>query len=163
MIQVFPLLTDVQQFLRVEERCIVALSNILRRQYWILLKPADPGFRLSEDKYWFYHLLAVLCWATCITCVWTTVICIKEAVRVLIIANTLFQQHKRQLYTWISPDDQYWNQTDYILCSWRWRSSIQSAKTRPRADCGSDYELLIAKFRLKLKKVGKTTRSFRYD
>ena len=41
--------------------------------------------------------------------------------------------------------------------------SIQSAKTRPGADCGSDHELLIAKFRLKLKKVGKTTRSFRYD
>ena len=45
----------------------------------------------------------------------------------------------------------------------RWRSSIQSAKTRPGADCGSDHELLIAKFRLKLKKVGKTTRLFRYD
>ena len=44
-----------------------------------------------------------------------------------------------------------------------WRSSIQSAKTRPGADCGSDHELLIAKFRLKLKKVGKTTRPFRYD
>ena len=42
-------------------------------------------------------------------------------------------------------------------------SSIQSAKTRPGADCGSDHELLIAKFRLKLKKVGKTTRTFRYD
>ena len=41
--------------------------------------------------------------------------------------------------------------------------SIQSAKTRLAADCGSDPELLIAKFRLKLKKVGKTTRSFRYD
>ena len=41
--------------------------------------------------------------------------------------------------------------------------SIQSAKTRPGADCGSDHELLIAKFRLKLKKVGKTTRPFRYD
>ena len=40
---------------------------------------------------------------------------------------------------------------------------IQSAKTRPGADCGSDHELLIAKFRLKLKKVGKTTRPFRYD
>ena len=52
---------------------------------------------------------------------------------------------------------------DYILCSQRWRSSIQSAKTRPRADCGSDHELLIAKFRLKLKKVGKTTRPLRYD
>ena len=52
---------------------------------------------------------------------------------------------------------------DYILCNKRWRSSIQSAKTRPGADCGSDHELLIAKFRLKLKKVGKTTRPFRYD
>ena len=40
---------------------------------------------------------------------------------------------------------------------------IQSAKTNPRADCGSDHELLIAKFRLKLRKVGKTTRPFRYD
>ena len=50
-----------------------------------------------------------------------------------------------------------------ILCSQRWRSSIQSAKTRPGADCGSDHELLLAKFRLKLKKVGKTTRPFRYD
>ena len=52
---------------------------------------------------------------------------------------------------------------DYILCSQRWRSSIESAKTRPGADCCSDHELLIAKFRLKLKKVGKTTRPFRYD
>ena len=51
----------------------------------------------------------------------------------------------------------------YILYSQRWRSSIQSAKTRPGADCGSDHEFLIAKFRLKLKKVGKTTRPFRYD
>ena len=44
-----------------------------------------------------------------------------------------------------------------------WRSSLQSAKTRLGADCGSDYELLIVKFRLKLKKVGKTTRPFSYD
>ena len=51
----------------------------------------------------------------------------------------------------------------YILCSQRWRSSIQSAKTRPGDDCGSDHKLLIAKFRLKLKKVGKTIRPFRYD
>ena len=62
-----------------------------------------------------------------------------------------------------SPDSQYRNRIDYILCSQRWRSSIQSAKTRLGADCGSDHELLIAKFRLKLKKVGKTTRPFRYD
>ena len=82
---------------------------------------------------------------------------------ILIIANTLFQQHKRRLYTWTSPNGQHPNQTDYILCSQIWRSSIQSAKTRQGADCGSDHELLIAKFRLKLKKVGKTTRPFRYD
>ena len=77
--------------------------------------------------------------------------------------NTLFQLHKRRLYTWTSADGQHRNQIDYILCSRRWRSSIQSTKTRPGADCGSDHELLIAKFRLKLKKVGKTTRPFRYD
>ena len=65
--------------------------------------------------------------------------------------------------TWTSPDGQDQNKIDYILCSQRWRSSIQSAKARPGADCGSDHELLIAKFRLKLKKVGKTIRSFRYD
>ena len=62
-----------------------------------------------------------------------------------------------------SLDGQHCNQIDYILCSQRWRSSIQSAKTRPGAYCGSDHELLIAKFRLKLKKVGKTTIPFRYD
>ena len=81
----------------------------------------------------------------------------------LAIANTLYQQHKRWLYTWASPNGHYWNQIDYILCSRRWRSSIQSAKTRSGADCSSDHQLLFAKFRLKLEKVGKNTRSFRYD
>ena len=81
----------------------------------------------------------------------------------MVIANILIQQHKKRLYTWTSPDSQHQNQTDYILCSQRWRSFIQSAKTRPGADCGSDHEVFIAKFRLKLKKVGKTTRPFRYD
>src|SRR5574337_1048036 len=80
----------------------------------------------------------------------------------LVIANSRFQQHKRRLYTWISSDGQHRNQIDYTLCSQRWRSSIHSAKTRPGADCGSDHELLIAKFRRKLRK-GKTTRPFRYD
>ena len=79
------------------------------------------------------------------------------------IANTIFQQHKRRLYTWASPEGQHQNQIDYIFCSQRWRRSIQSTKTRPGADCGSDHELLITKFRLKLKKVGKTDRAFRYD
>ena len=46
----------------------------------------------------------------------------------LVIANTLFQQHKRRLYTWTSPDGQLRNQIDCILCSQRWRSSIQSTK-----------------------------------
>ena len=81
----------------------------------------------------------------------------------LIITNTLFQQHERRLYTWTSPDGEHQNQIDYILCSQRWRSSIQSAKTRPGADCDSDCELLIAKLRYKLKKVGKTSRPFSYD
>ena len=64
---------------------------------------------------------------------------------------------------WSSYQGQHQNQIDYILCSQRRRSFIQSAKTRPGADCGSDHELLTAKFRLKLKSIGKTTRPFRYD
>ena len=80
---------------------------------------------------------------------------------------TLFQQHKRrqthQTHIWTSPDGQFQNQIGYILCSQRWRSFIQSAKTKLGTDCGSNHELLIAKLRIKLKKVGKTTRPFRYD
>ena len=64
---------------------------------------------------------------------------------------------------WTSPGGQHRNQIDYILCSQRWRSSIQTPKTGLGADCGSDHEQFIAKFRLKLKKVEKTTRPFRYD
>ena len=78
-------------------------------------------------------------------------------------ANTFFQQQRRRLYTWTSPDGRHHTQSDYILCSQRWRSSIETTKTRPGADCGSDHELLIAKFRLKLKKVEKTTRPLRYE
>ena len=81
----------------------------------------------------------------------------------LVITNTFFQQHKRRLYTWTLPDGQHRNQIDYILWSQRWRSLIQSAQTRLGSDCGSDHELLIAKIRLKLKKVGKTTWLIRYD
>ena len=76
----------------------------------------------------------------------------------LVIENTIFQQHRRRLYTWTSPDGQHQNQIDYILCSQRWRSSIQSAKTRLGADCGSDHEL-----QTETEKVEKTTRPFRYD
>ena len=56
-----------------------------------------------------------------------TEFCQENAV---VIANTLFQQHKRQLYTWTLPDSQYRNQIGYILCSQRWRSSIMSEKKK---------------------------------
>ena len=74
----------------------------------------------------------------------------------LIIANPLFH-NTRDDFT------HGHQQTVNILCSLRWRTCIQLAKTRPGADYGSDYQLLIAKFRLKLKKMGKTTKPFRYD
>jgi len=80
----------------------------------------------------------------------------------LVIANTLSQQHKRKLYIQTSPDGQYQNQIDYILCSRRWRSSIHTQQKR-------DQKLTMVQimnsllFRLKLKKVGKTIRSFTYD
>ena len=50
-----------------------------------------------------------------------------------------------------------------FLVAKKQRNPIQSAKTRSEADCSSDHEFFIAKFRLKLKKVGKTTSPFRYD
>ena len=62
-----------------------------------------------------------------------------------------------------SPYGQHQNQIDYILCSQRWRSYIQSGKTRPGAAYHSDHEFLIANLRLKLQKVGETTRPFSYD
>ena len=100
------------------------------------------------------------CWSP----MWNIAVCTRVCQEnALVITNTLFQQHKRRLYTWTSPDGRHQNQIDYILCSQKWRSSIQSAKIRPEADCGSDHEFLIAKFRLKLKKVGETTRPFMYD
>ena len=67
-----------------------------------------------------------------------------------VIANTLFQQHKRRLYTWTSPDGQYWNQTDRILCSQKWRSSIQSAKIRLGADCVSYHKLLYCQIQTEI-------------
>ena len=80
--------------------------------------------------------------------------------KALVIINTLFQQHERTLHVditgWSIPKSD-----DYILCSQRWRSSVQSVITRTGADCDSDHELIIAKFILKLKKLGNTTRPFR--
>ena len=82
----------------------------------------------------------------------------------LVIANTFFQQHKRRLYTWTSPDAQYRNQIGYILCNQRWRTSIQSEKNKTRswlAQIINSYcriQILI-----KSKKLWKTASPFRYD
>ena len=84
----------------------------------------------------------------------------------LVIANTLFQQHKRRLYTWTSPDGEQEIRLIIFLAAKDGEalySQQQKINKRLGADWGSDHELLIAKFRLKLKKVGKTTRPFRYD
>ena len=105
--------------------------NIWKFIVHILLKPGLENFE---------HYFASV-WDEC-NCV------VVEYSLALVIENTLFQQRKKRLYTWTSPDGQYWNQIDYMFCSQRWRSSIQSAKIRPGDDCGSDHEVLIAKFKL---------------
>ena len=94
-------------------------------------KESDTPERLSTPV---IAITGVIAWSTVIG--WSTVIDLgvqnKEGQRliefcqenVLVIANTLFQQNKRRLYTWTSPDGKHRNQVDYILCSQRWRSSI---------------------------------------
>lgn len=71
--------------------------------------------------------------------------------RKLTILNTCFKQHPRRLYTWKSPGDRYRNQIDFIIVNTRWRSSITNVKTFPGAECGSDHNLLLAKFTMKMK------------
>ena len=110
---------------------------------------------------WNLFLSISVCYSVYLECCFFFFFFCQE--NTLVIANTFFQQPKKWLYTWTSPDGQYQNQTDYVLCSLRWRSSIQSAHIRPGPDCGSHHELFTAKFRLKLKKVGNTTRPFGYD
>ena len=148
----------------------------LRSWNWtVLWRPIRPS-RTNTQKRCPFHYRGLECksrksgntWSNRQIWPWSTEWSRAKANRVLPkecigIANILFQQHKRRFYTWTSPDGRHWNQIDYILCSQRWRSSIQSAKTRLEADCVSDHELLIAKFRRKLKKVGKTTRPLKYD
>ena len=140
----------------------------------VLQRPIRPS-RTNTHNRCPFHFRGLECksrklsniWSNTQIWPWNTEWIRPKANRVLprehtVIANTLFQQHKRRFHMWTSPDGQSWNQIYYILCSQRWRSSIQSAKTRLGADCGSDHELLIAKFRLKLKKLGETTRPFSY-
>ena len=68
----------------------------------------------------------------------------------LMILNTLFKQHPRRLYTWLSPDGSHRNEIDYILVQKRWRSSFTSPKTYPEADCGSDHQLFVSTMEIKL-------------
>ena len=140
----------------------------------VLWRSTRP-FRTNTQKRWPFHYRGLECksrkwrntWSNRQIWPWSTELSKAKIIdfcqeNTLVVANTLFQQKKRKLYTWTSPDGQPQNQIDYILCSQRWRSSIQSAKTRLGADDWV-HELLIAKFRLKLNKVRKTTRPFRYD
>ena len=81
----------------------------------------------------------------------------------LIITNTCFKQPNRRLYTWTSPNGKHRNQIDFIVCSKRWRSSVLSVSTRPGADCGTDHQLLLATFRIKLRKNQELVKPTRYD
>ena len=78
-------------------------------------------------------------------------------------ANAMFDQPKRRLYTWTSPNQKYRNQIDYILCRNRWRSSVIKVKIIPGADCGSDHELIVAKVRVKLRKREKVKVEAKFD
>ena len=79
------------------------------------------------------------------------------------IMNTFFKQHPRRLYTWTTPDRKTRNQIDYIITQQRWRTSISSAKTYPGADCDTDHELLVADFKIKLKRIKRNPRPIRFD
>lgn len=67
----------------------------------------------------------------------------------MVITNTLFNHHKRNRYTWISPDGQVKNQIDFILISRKMKASVLDSKTRPGPDADSDHNLVVAKIRLK--------------
>ena len=81
----------------------------------------------------------------------------------LTITNTIFQQHPRRKYTWISPNGLVRNQIDYILIRSRWKSSIKIAKTLPGADISSDHQLLISDLRIKLKMAKSSPKPRRFD
>ena len=67
----------------------------------------------------------------------------------MVIANTLFKQHRRWLYTWTSPDGNRRNQIDYFCIHERWKTSVVNKKSLLGADCASDHELLLMSMRLK--------------
>ncbi|GFN81369.1 endonuclease-reverse transcriptase [Plakobranchus ocellatus] len=79
------------------------------------------------------------------------------------IKNTMFEKHPRRLFTWTSPDGKTKNQIDYIMIEKRWASAIQDVTTKPKADCDTDHELLIAILKIKLKIKKTTVKPIRYD
>ena len=137
---------------------------MLKKLSWMILwRPTRPS-RNNTQKRWPFHYRGLECksrkskdtWSNRQIWPWSTEWSRSQANRVLPREHTGHSKHpllthKRRLYAWTSPDGQQQNQIDYILCSQRWRSSTQSAKTRLGPDCGSNHELFIAKFRLKLK------------
>ena len=142
----------------------------LKKQSWtVFWRPTRP-FRTKTQKRCPFHYRGLECksrksrntWSNRQIRPWSTEWSRAKANRVLPRERTDHSKHplpttqEKTIHMDITRC-QHRNQIDYILCRQRWRSSIQSAKTRPGADCGSDHELLIAKFRHKLKKVGKTT------
>ena len=81
----------------------------------------------------------------------------------LVVMNTMFKQHARRLYTLKSPYKMTRNQIDYILCKCRWKSSIKRVTTIPGADCGTDHNLLISIFKIKLKQTKRNKTTPKYD
>ena len=70
----------------------------------------------------------------------------------LALANTMFKQHPRRLYTWTSPDGNTRNQIDYISVAQRWKTSLMNCRTYPGADCDTDHQLLVATLKVRLAK-----------
>ena len=133
----------------------------------VLSRPIRP--KLTPQKTCPFHYRGLECksrksrdtWSNRQIWPWSTKQSRSKAKRVLPREHTGHSKHAlpaTQEKTLHMDITQYWSQIFFVLCNQRWRSSIQSPKTRPRADCDPDHELLIAKFSLKLKKVGKTTR-----
>lgn len=81
----------------------------------------------------------------------------------LAISNTMFKQHPRRLYTWISPDQRTRNQIDFIAIKMRWKRSIKNVTTCPGADCGTDHQLLTATLVTKFHKLPKLDKPLRFD
>ena len=75
----------------------------------------------------------------------------------LCVTNTMFQQHPRRKYTWTSADGTVRNQIDFITVQSRWKSSIINCHKLPGADCGTDHQLLVAIWKLRLKRIKKDT------